>query len=95
MNEIWTCLTGNRKIVARLVSVVTAYELRQYAARKFGVDPGVVELRPENTEGAAEPTVELRWEGDDYNYGGGSKDSRRLQERVVGYGSIRGDWVDA
>lgn len=83
MNEVWTCSAGDRTLVVQCRGVLTAYEVRQYAARKLGVDPSGLDVRPANVEGAARPTVEVRWEGSDYAHGG-TPGGRRLQERAVG-----------
>ena len=90
MNEVWVCVAGDRSVVVRCEGVVTAYELRQYAARKLGVDPAALSLRPANAEGAAEPAVAVRWVGGDYAHGG-SLGGRRMQERAAG----APEWVDA
>lgn len=90
MNDVWVCISGKEKIVVRCESVLTAYEVRQFAAKKLGTDPASVALRLSNIEGSAEPTVEVRWTGDDYAHGG-TANGRRMQERA----SDTGQWVDA
>ena len=88
MNEVWTCSVGDRRFTVQCCGVVTAYEVRQYAAKKLGVDPSSLDVTPSNIEGAAYPTVEVRWVGDDYAHGG-TLGGRRMQERPVG-----GEWSD-
>lgn len=89
-HEVWICSSGSARLVVRCASVLTWQEVRQFAAKKFGTDPAGVDARPANLEGEAEPTVEVRYVGNDYASGGGT-DRRRLQERAVGAGG----WVDA
>ena len=89
-HAVWVCTAGDQRLVVRCTSVLTWHAVRGFAAKKLAADPALVDARPANLEGEAEPTVEVRYVGNDYASGGGT-DRRRLQERAVGATK----WVDA
>ena len=39
INDVWLCDAIGKKIAVRCLSILTAYEVRQYAAKKLGADP--------------------------------------------------------
>jgi hypothetical protein len=91
MDEMWVCAAGDERLVVRCVGVLTAWEVRQFAAKKLGADPSLLDCR--STLGGApfgDPVVEVRWAGDDYAHGG-TPGGRRMQERPLG----AADWTDA
>ena len=91
MNEVWICAAGDKKLTVRCLSILTAWEVRQFAAKKLGVDPPSLESKL-STDGApsGSTVIEVRWTGDDYAHGGTTK-GRRLQERALG----AQEWTDA
>jgi len=82
MNEAWICVAGDKKLVVQCADVMTAYEVRQFAAKRLGTDPSAVVVRMSDL-------VEVRWVGDDYAHGG-TLGGRRLQERAPG-----AEWGDS
>ena len=91
MNELWVCNAGDKKLAVRCVGVLTAWEVRQFAAKKLGVDPSALDskLSLDGTPFGV-PVVEVQWTGDDYAHGGTAQ-GRRLQERAIG----AREWTDA
>ena len=90
MNETWVCEAGDKKLTVRCVGVLTAWEVRQFAAKKLGVDPPALDSALSLVCPFDVPVVELRWTGDDYAHGGTPLE-RRLQERALG----AEEWADA
>ena len=93
MSETWVCTSSDhhRRVAVRCVGVLTAFEVRQFAAKKLGVEPGSVDAKL-TADGVpfGTPVIEVRWTGDDYAHGGTTR-CRRLQERPLG----TAEWVDA
>lgn len=84
--ESWVCTSGGKSLLVQCEGVLTAFEVKQYAARRLRVDPATVEMRLFDQAS----TVSVRWTGDDYTHGG-QVGMRRLQERTF----RDSDWVDA
>jgi len=92
MNEVWVCSAGDKRLAVRCASVLTAYEVRQFAAKKLGVDPTAVDLKASVDDGVPRgvSVVEVQWAGNDFSHGG-TPLGRRLQERASG----AAEWADA
>jgi len=91
VRETWYCMAPGAQLTVRCVGVVTAYEIRQFAAKRLGVDPSAVAARLLTADAPLpEPVVDLQWAGDDYAHGG-SKGGRRMQVRDAGQDA----WSDA
>ena len=90
----WECAAGGKRMFVRCVTIVTAYEVRQFAAKQLvdpGADPSTILVRIVTSDVPLDaPAVELRWVGDDYGHGG-STGGRRMQHRS----SSSEAWADA
>ena len=91
MNDVWICTAGDRKLAVRCASVLTAYEVRQFAAKKLCADSTTVVVKPSVDDGVPHgvDAVEVQWVGNDFSHGG-TMQGRRLQERALG----AEEWVD-
>ena len=90
MSEWWVCSAGDKRLAVRCASVLTAWEVRQFAAKRLGVDPPALDSRlSDDGVPSGVPAVELQWVGNDFSHGG-TPGGRRLQERVLG----TSEWAD-
>lgn len=91
MNDVWLCTyKTHQRLVVRCLTILTWHEVRDYAARKLGVDPGELLARlAEPADGELPQAVQVRYIGSDYTGPAGREGRRRLQEEVGG------KWVDA
>ena len=91
INETWVCIAGDKKLVVRCVGVLTAWEVRQLVAKKFGADPSTLDCtRSKEGVPSGFPVIEVQWTGSDYSHGG-TPQGRRLQERALG----AEEWTDS
>lgn len=92
MNDSWICAAGGKRIGVRCLTVVTAHEVRQFAARKLGADPASIDVKraPEDGIPAGATVFEVQWVGNDFSHGG-TTHGRRMQERAMG----GEEWVNA
>ena len=91
MSDVWICTLGDKTLAVRCLTVVTAYEVRQFAAKKFGADPASIDVKP-STDGvpSGDDAIEVQWTGNDFSHGGATG-CRRLQERALG----AAEWADS
>lgn len=78
----WICAIDGHRLIVDCFDILTAYEVKHFAARQWGVDPAIVRLMPSKSKDDR-PDVEVRWVGSDFSHGG-TEERRRLQKRAVG-----------